>query len=67
MVIFYDKGHVPTEKFVFKLAVNQSYRSKLEEANLEFALRAFLIRLTVAEPVTRPLPRGLIFFLICFF
>lgn len=67
MVIFYDKGHVPTEKFVFKLAVNQSYRSKLEEANLEFALRAFLIKLTVAEPVTRPLPPGLIFFLICFF
>lgn len=56
VVIFYDKGHVPIEKFVFKLAVNQSYCSKLEEANLEFALRAFLIKLTVAEPVTKPLP-----------
>jgi mitotic spindle assembly checkpoint protein MAD2B len=58
VVIFYDKGHVPIEKFVFKLAVNQSYCSKLEEANLEFALRAFLIKLTVAEPVTKPLPSG---------
>jgi hypothetical protein len=57
-VIFYDKAHVPVEKFVFKLAVNQSYGSKLEEANLEFALRAFLIKLTVAEPVTKPVPPG---------
>lgn len=58
VVIFYDKAHVPVEKFVFKLAVNQSYGSKVEEANLEFALRAFLIKLTVAEPLTRPLPSG---------
>jgi hypothetical protein len=57
-VIFYDKAHVPVQKFVFKLAVNQSYGSKLEEANLEFALRAFLIKLTVAEPVTKPVPPG---------
>ncbi|KAG8048109.1 hypothetical protein GUJ93_ZPchr0008g13043 [Zizania palustris] len=56
LVIFYDKEHVPIEKFVFKLAVNQSYGSKIEEATLEFALRAFLIKLTVAEPLTRPLP-----------
>lgn len=56
VVILYDKECVPTEKFVFKLAVNQSYGSKLEEANLEFALRAFLIKLTVAEPLTTPLP-----------
>ncbi|XP_062192345.1 DNA polymerase zeta processivity subunit-like isoform X3 [Phragmites australis] len=56
VVIFYDKEHAPIEKFVFKLAVNQSYGSKLEEANLEFALRAFLIKLTVAEPVTKALP-----------
>ncbi|TVU04822.1 hypothetical protein EJB05_47957 [Eragrostis curvula] len=56
VVIFYDKEHVPIEKFVFKLAVNQSYGFKLEEANLEFALRAFLIKLTVAEPVTKSFP-----------
>ncbi|KAK3122282.1 hypothetical protein QOZ80_8BG0667570 [Eleusine coracana subsp. coracana] len=56
VVIFYDKEHVPIEKFVFKLAVNQSYGSKLEEASLEFALRAFLVKLTVAEPVTKSVP-----------
>jgi mitotic spindle assembly checkpoint protein MAD2B len=58
VVIFYDKAHVPVEKFVFKLAVNQSYGSKIEEASLEFALRAFLIKLAVAEPLTRTLPSG---------
>jgi hypothetical protein len=41
-----------------KLAVNQSYGSKLEVANLEFALPVFLIKLTVAEPVTKPVPPG---------
>lgn len=67
VVIFYDKEHVPIEKFVFKLAVNQSYGSKLEEADLEFALRAFLIKLTVAEPVTKPLPQGSLFLLFILF
>lgn len=63
VIIFYDKEHVPIEKFVFKLAVNQSYGSKLEEADLEFALRAFLIKLTVAEPVTKSLPSGSLYFI----
>ena len=66
VVIFYDEEHVPFEKFVFKLAVNQSYGSKLEEADLEFALRAFLIKLTVAEPVTKSLPSGSLFHLVIF-
>lgn len=56
VVIFYDKDHIPIEKFVFKLAVSQSYGSNLEQSSLEFALRAFLIKLTVAEPLTKPLP-----------
>ncbi|URE49377.1 HORMA domain [Musa troglodytarum] len=57
-VIFYDNEHVPVEKFVFKIIVNQSYNSKVEENDVEFALRAFLIKLTVAEPLTKPLPSG---------
>ncbi|XP_064983656.1 DNA polymerase zeta processivity subunit-like [Musa acuminata AAA Group] len=57
-VIFYDNEHVPVEKFVFKIIVNQSYNSKVEENDLEFALRAFLVKLTVAEPLTKPLPSG---------
>ncbi|XP_039115199.1 DNA polymerase zeta processivity subunit isoform X3 [Dioscorea cayenensis subsp. rotundata] len=57
-VIFYDEKQAPIEKFVFKLAVNQTYHSKVEENDLEFALRAFLIKLTVAEPLTKTLPAG---------
>lgn len=66
-MIFYDKEHVPNEKFVFKLSVNQSYGSKLEEADLEFSLRAFLIKLTVAEPVTKSLPSGSLSIPSCYF
>jgi len=63
-VIFFDKDHIPVERFVFKLNVNQSYASQIEENELEFALRAFLIKLTVAEPLTKALPSGYIKILI---
>ncbi|XP_058072011.1 DNA polymerase zeta processivity subunit [Magnolia sinica] len=55
-VIFYNKEHIPAERFVFKLSVNLSYGSKVEETGLEFALRSFLIKLSVAEPLTKALP-----------
>lgn len=57
-VIFYDEDHTPVERFVFKINVNQSYTSEIKENELEFTLRAFLIKLTVAEPVTKTLPSG---------
>ncbi|KAJ0974615.1 hypothetical protein J5N97_016580 [Dioscorea zingiberensis] len=57
-VIFYDKKQVPVERFIFKLTVNQTYHSKVEENDLEFALRAFLIKLTVTKPLTKTLPTG---------
>lgn len=56
VVIFYDKDHIAIERFVFKLNVNQSYTSKVEERDLEFSLRAFLIKLTVADTLTKALP-----------
>ncbi|XP_059461553.1 DNA polymerase zeta processivity subunit [Corylus avellana] len=55
-VIFFDIDCIPVERFVFKLTVNQSYGSKLEEADLEFSLRSFLIKLSVSESLTRVLP-----------
>ncbi|KMZ64463.1 DNA polymerase zeta processivity subunit [Zostera marina] len=58
LVIFYNKDQVPVEKFVFKLSINQLYKSKVEQKELEFALRAFLIKLTVSESITIPLPTG---------
>ncbi|CAA7404953.1 unnamed protein product [Spirodela intermedia] len=57
-VVFYNAELVPMEKFMFRLAVNQSYGSKVEERDLEFALRAFLIKLSVSETLTKPLPAG---------
>lgn len=56
-VIFFNSENIPLERFIFKLSVNQSYGSKVEEAELEFSLRSFFIKLPVAEPLTKVLPR----------
>lgn len=56
-VIFFNNENIPVERFIFKLNVNQSYGSKVEDTNLEFTLRSFLIKLSVAEPLTKVLPR----------
>ncbi|XP_051133667.1 DNA polymerase zeta processivity subunit [Andrographis paniculata] len=58
VVIFFGDDDVPIERFIFKLSVNQSYNSKVEQADLEFSLRSFLIKLPVSEPLTKPLPRN---------
>lgn len=57
-VIFFDRTNVPIEKFMFKLSVNQSYDSKVEDADLEFALRSFLIKLPASESLTKAVSRG---------
>ena len=57
-VIFFNTEGIPVERFVFKLTVNLSYGSKVEDADLEFSLRSFLIKLSVSEPLTKFLPRG---------
>lgn len=57
-VIFFKNDNVPIERFVFMVNVNQSYGSMVEEADLQFSLRSFLIKLPVSEPLTRVLPRG---------
>ncbi|XP_057451135.1 DNA polymerase zeta processivity subunit-like [Lotus japonicus] len=55
-VIFFNSGNVPLEKFVFKLAMNQSYGSAVEEVDLESSLRSFLIKLSISESLTKELP-----------
>ncbi|KAA8527168.1 hypothetical protein F0562_008603 [Nyssa sinensis] len=57
-VIFFNIENLPVERFVFKLNVNQTYSSKVEEADLEFSLRSFLIKLSVSEPLTNVLPQS---------
>ncbi|KAL5579814.1 hypothetical protein UlMin_012256 [Ulmus minor] len=57
-VIFFNNDNTPIERFMFKLTVNQSYGSKVEEADLEFSLRSFLLKLSVSEPLTKFLPQS---------
>lgn len=57
-VIFFNADNVPVEKFVFKLVMNQSYGSAVEEVDLEFSLRSFLIKLPISESLTKELPPG---------
>lgn len=57
-VIFYKADDVPLEKFVFKLAVNQSSGSNVDDVDLELSLRSFLIKLSVSESITKDLPQG---------
>ncbi|KAL3329468.1 hypothetical protein AABB24_036517 [Solanum stoloniferum] len=55
-VIFSDSNNVPIERFVFKINVNQSYGSKLEEADLEFSLKSFFIKLPLSQSLMKVLP-----------
>ncbi|KAL6975083.1 hypothetical protein U1Q18_023878 [Sarracenia purpurea var. burkii] len=56
-VIFFNTENLPLERFIFKLSVNQSYGTKVEDTDLEFSLRSFFIKLPVSEPLTKALPR----------
>lgn len=57
-VIFFNANNVPVERYVFKIMVNQSYGSMVEEGNLEFSLRSFLIKLSVSNSLSKVLPQG---------
>ncbi|WCJ43016.1 Mitotic spindle assembly checkpoint protein MAD2B [Euphorbia peplus] len=56
-VVFTNIDNIPMERFNFKLNVNQSYGSKVEEGSLEFSLRSFLMKLSVSGSLTKVLPR----------
>ncbi|CAA7056726.1 unnamed protein product [Microthlaspi erraticum] len=57
-VIFFSEDSVPVERFVFKLTINSSCAASVEEGQLEFALRSFLIKLSVSKSLVKPLPRN---------
>lgn len=57
-VIFFNAEDIPLEKFVFKLAMNLSYGSPVEEVDLQFSLRSFMSKLSVSESLTKKLPPG---------
>ncbi|XP_030553678.1 DNA polymerase zeta processivity subunit isoform X2 [Rhodamnia argentea] len=54
-VVFFDTGNIPLERFILKFSVNQSCGSKVEDVELEFSLRSFLIKLSVSQPLTSAL------------
>ncbi|KAG8653139.1 DNA polymerase zeta processivity subunit [Manihot esculenta] len=56
-VIFSSTDNIPVERFIFKLTVNQSCDLKVEESDLEFSLRSFLMKLSGSGPLTKVLPR----------
>ncbi|TXG51003.1 hypothetical protein EZV62_023527 [Acer yangbiense] len=55
-VIFFNTDNIPVEKYIFKLNINQSCSSNVEEGALEFTLRSFLIKLSVSQSLSRALP-----------
>ncbi|KNA05502.1 hypothetical protein SOVF_189750 isoform B [Spinacia oleracea] len=56
-VIFFDNEGTPLERYNFKLQVNQSFGSKVEESDLGFSLRSFLLKLSLSKDLARVLPR----------
>ncbi|KAL5736843.1 hypothetical protein ACOSP7_031296 [Xanthoceras sorbifolium] len=56
-VIFFNTDNIPVEKYIFKLNINRSYSSNVEEGSLEFTLRSFLIKLSASQSLSRVLPR----------
>ncbi|XP_021774525.1 DNA polymerase zeta processivity subunit-like [Chenopodium quinoa] len=56
-VIFFDCEGNLLERYNFKLQVNQSYGSNVEEADLGFSLRSFLVKLSLSKDLLRVLPR----------
>ncbi|CAL9215243.1 unnamed protein product [Arabidopsis halleri] len=57
-VIFFSEDNVPVERFIFKLTINPSSAALVEEAQLQFALRSFLIKLSVSKSLVKPLPQN---------
>ncbi|KAK9156312.1 hypothetical protein Sjap_003792 [Stephania japonica] len=55
-VEFFNKNNIPIEKFIFNLKVNQLSGLRVEEIDLMFSLRSFLMKLSVSESLTKVLP-----------
>nr|GEW64643.1 DNA polymerase zeta processivity subunit [Tanacetum cinerariifolium] len=56
-VIFFNRDKIPIEKFMFKINVNQSYESIIEDADVELSLRAFLAKLSQSEPLSKTISK----------
>ncbi|KAK9072206.1 hypothetical protein SSX86_008638 [Deinandra increscens subsp. villosa] len=52
-VIFFNAAKIPIEKFMFKINMNRSHGAIMEDGALESSLRAFLIKLSQSEPLSK--------------
>ncbi|XP_023645071.1 DNA polymerase zeta processivity subunit isoform X2 [Capsella rubella] len=57
-VVFFSEDNVSVERFIFKLMINTSCAASVEEGQLEFALKSFLIKLSVSKSLVKPLPQS---------
>ncbi|KAH7428778.1 hypothetical protein KP509_09G016900 [Ceratopteris richardii] len=55
-VVILDKSNMPLEKFTFQLQVHQEHSGNFTRTEIEYALRAFFLKLSVAQPYLEPLP-----------
>ena len=56
-----DSNHIPVENFVFKVSLKQLSKAGVPAQHLEFALRGFLLKLSVCSPLLSPsIPSGII-------
>uniref|UniRef100_A0A7N0RJH4 HORMA domain-containing protein n=1 Tax=Kalanchoe fedtschenkoi TaxID=63787 RepID=A0A7N0RJH4_KALFE len=66
-VSFFSPDDEAVERFVFKFALNLSLNHKSIESELEVSVKSFLVKLLVAEPITKPLPKGCRWEITCYF
>ncbi|KAJ7548135.1 hypothetical protein O6H91_08G119700 [Diphasiastrum complanatum] len=55
-IVILDNARAPQERFIFKLQVDKLYSKDFPISELEYALRAFYLKIPVSEPLLRPLP-----------
>jgi len=53
-----DINQTPVEKFVFRLGLKQLSSAGVPAQHLEFALRGFLLKISVSDALLSPLPSG---------
>ncbi|XP_074308659.1 DNA polymerase zeta processivity subunit [Silene latifolia] len=66
-VVFFNGDNTPLEQFIFKLQVNQSYGSNVVETDIGFALRSFILKLSLSKGLTKSLPQDCRWEVIAFF
>ena len=58
-LVIYDRSRQLLERFVFAVRVSQGSESDVSQiGDIEYALRAVLIKLSTTEPLLQPLPPG---------